>query len=239
MESNLPKDIDITTFHGGLLKSALDKSKRWGMYDLWSNKLISGQKEWQPIAFDNVMKLLKDLEIRFKAKNREMSIDFKMPIPDYKGDLKFIIHFKEEYMVVYVEWPHTCPKSHVADMLEYINYVNSGLAAGHFYIDADSEMEFTDGEIELTKVCFKSMQLYSEVINYQVILCYWLIGMPMRVYEQYHQGLINIMAGKQSAEEAYEIAFDSKHSNLCDWYDETESPLMMYHFSEGKRKNNR
>lgn len=100
-------------------------------------------------------------------------------------------------------------------------------------------MEFTDGEIELTKVCFKSMQLYSEVINYQVILCYWLIGMPMRVYEQYHQGLINIMAGKQSAEEAYEIAFDSKHSNLCDWYDETESSLMMYHFSEGKRKKNR
>ena len=95
MESNLPKDIDITTFHGGLLKSALDKSKRWGMYDLWSNKLISGQKEWQPIAFDNVMKLLKDLEIRFKAKNREMSIDFKMPIPDYKGDLKFIIHYPQ------------------------------------------------------------------------------------------------------------------------------------------------
>ena len=221
-------EFDISTFRGKVLKSFMDEGRSWGMYDLWSNAFYVGRRYWQGNAFKRIVVLLRDLDIIYEEKNERKSIEFKIQIPGKNEEIKFIVHLRDDYLVVYAEWPHICPKCHFDNVIKYLNYTNCNLAAGFFYLANYCEMDSA-------KVCFKLMQLYSEVIDYQVMLCYWLIAMPMRLYEQYYQGLNEVIEGKETPESAYETAYLSKFSNLCDWYNNTESPRMFYNFPKPKK----
>ena len=216
-------EVDIVKFRGRVLKYFIDKSKSWGMYDLWNNKIGSGSRNWQDEAFNSAVELLTDLGIRFKAWKRKKRIAFQIPIPREDKMLDYTIVLQRASMVVFTDLPYVCPRAKFADLLEYFNFVNSDLATCTFLLERRSRR------------CNASMRMksnfaYSEHIDFPAALCYDMIASHLRILEQFSDGLECVIAGEKTPDDAYEIAHDSIYSNMCDWYDDTQSSLMIYNF---------
>ena len=225
---DLGLEVDIVKFRGRVLKYFVDKGKKWGMYDLWTNKMSWGARDWQEAAFNNALGLLTDLGIRFKAWKRKKRIVFHIPIPGEKEVLDYTIALQNESMVVFTKLPYICPKAKVADLLEYFNFVNSDLASCTFLLERISKRHNAS-------IRMKSNFAYSENIDFPAALCYNLISSHLRILEQFGYGLECVISGKETPSDAYETAHESIYSNMCDWYDDTAARLMIYHFPGEKQ----
>ena len=224
---DLGLEIDIWKFRGRVLRYFVDEGKSWGMYDLWSNKMSFGCRNWQKEAFDKIIELLNDLGISFKAAPRNKTITFKIQIPDEGKMLDYKIILRWESILVYTKLPYVCPKAKFPEMLEYFNYVNANLATCSFHYDG---LINNNAKKPTAAIRLKSNIPYSETLQYPAALCYYLIASHMRVLEQYGYGLKCVISGKKTPEDAWSDAWSSTRSNFCDWYDETEARLMIYHF---------
>ncbi len=228
-DHNITNIINITSFDEGAMKQYLDKQRSWGMYDLWERNTSIGRRPWQEEAYDRVVNLLNGLDIPIieddKAPGR--LIQFKISIPEDSKSLHFYVIFKADFMCVYAKWPYHCPEKYFIEMLKYFNSVNTEMVSGVFYLDKDAEEDSGN-------IIYRFFQLYSEAIDYSVILCYNIIANSMRAYEQYHWGMKCIMSGEQTADTAFTVASNSKYSNFCDWYDHTASPRMTFCFPGAK-----
>ena len=208
-----PPAIDVTMFRGKQLKEAMEKNG-WGQYDLYSNSIHVGLPKWRDIAMENITKLLKTLEIPYEYDEEDNTIHFRLSC-EYVFD--YSVSLGNESFSVNSKCSMNCPKKSYANIMEYLNQVNMYLRFGMLYLDTD-----------YGQVSFKFTQFYSKSITYPVILCYNLISLAMRVYEQYHTGLEHVIKGKLSPYDACDAAFCSKESNFCNWYDDTQSPCIIF-----------
>ena len=208
-----PPVIEVSMFHGKQLKESMNRNG-WGQYDLFSNSIPVGLPNWRELAFKNITKLLKTLEIPYKYDKEDEALNFKLSC---EYEFYYIVLIGNESFSVNSTCSLKCPKKCYACVLEYLNQVNSCLRFGMLYLDMDSGL-----------VSYKYTQHYSKSIAYPVILCYNLIALAMRVYEQYHTGLEDVINGKLSPRDACDAAFYSKQSNFCDWYDDTQSPASIF-----------
>ena len=120
-------------------------------------------------------------------------------------------------MMVYVNFPQKCPKESLTNIALYFNYINGDMATAHFEVNEDGHMRLT------------TMLVYSDFIDHQVILCWYLLGMQFRILQQYGEGMTSVITGGQTPEFASQIAINSRYSNLCDWYDDDMAPVIKYH----------
>ena len=208
-----PPAIEVSLFRGKKLKETMDRTG-WGQYDLYSHSVPVGLPKWQDIAIKNITKLLKTLEIPYEYDEEDNTIHFKLSC-EYV--FNYSVSIGNESFSINSQCSMICPQKRYASVMEYLNKVNNFLRFGMLYLDTDAGL-----------VSFKYTQFYSKSITYPVILCYYLISLAMRVFEQYHTGLKDVIARRLSPNDACDAALCSKDSNFCDWCDKTQPPWIIF-----------
>jgi len=144
---------------------------------------------------NSINRLFKQMDLHYDFDKENGRFSYNVYVDCRLQSIRTVIHVYDEFFIVYAY----CPiKADIRDeammnaVSEFINRANYGMCTGNF------EFDFRDGEIryKIYVNCEDGVMPSKELLGYNIFYC------PYMRLETYADGLLNVMFGGMSAQEA-------------------------------------